>query len=432
MECAVRRAGQPSWAETAAAASIDVLVNAVTRPNINDPTLKVADPRRATLEGQDGEDVHEDLALDLGRKPRPDRLAIWVEAAQGVDPFRLVENDMRSLSAGIKALLGSDHPVLEACAKYFFEMDGGKKIRPTMVLLVARAAAAAHAANARGSTAVNGHQGEDPTAPLPSQKRLAEITEMIHTASLFHDDVIDEADARRGVPSVNKLYGNKMAILAGDFLLARASVSLARLRNVEVVELLSTVIEHLVKGEVMQSRPQALLDGQGGPAEARAALEYYLHKNYYKTGSLIANSCRAAVLLAGHGEALQDQAFAYGRHVGLAFQLVDDVLDFEQSSETLGKPALNDLRQGLATAPVLLAAQSFPREVGELVKRKFRGEGDVDRALELVQRSDGLRQAKDLALVQTEQAMEAALTMPPSPARDGLVQLASLIINRTS
>jgi len=202
---------------------------------------------------------------------------------------------------------------------------------------------------------------------------------MIHTASLFHDDVIDEADARRGVPSINKLYGNKMAILAGDFLLARASVSLARLRNVEVVELLSTVIEHLVKGEVMQSRPQALLDGSGATDDGRAALEYYLHKNYYKTGSLMANSCRAAVLLAGHGEALQAQAFAYGRHVGLAFQLVDDVLDFEQSSEILGKPALNDLRQGLATAPVLLAAQRFPREVAELIKRKFRSEGDVEK-----------------------------------------------------
>lgn len=191
---------------------------------------------------------------------------------------------MRTLSQGIKALLGSDHPVLAACAKYLFEQDGGKKIRPTMVLLVARAAAADEAARRRGGVAVNGQLPQPPVpGPLPSQRRLAEITEMIHTASLFHDDVIDEADERRGQPSINKLYGNKMAILAGDFLLARASVSLARLRNVEVVELLSTVIEHLVKGEVMQSRPQAgklLEEGDGEPGEA--ALRYYLHKNYYK------------------------------------------------------------------------------------------------------------------------------------------------------
>lgn len=137
-----------------------------------------------------------------------------------------------------QSLLGSDHPVLEACAKYLFELDGGKKIRPTMVLLVSRAAAAS-SSSPNSSNMV-----------LDSQKRLAEITEMIHTASLFHDDVIDEAETRRGMPSINKLYGNKMAVLAGDFLLARASISLARLRDVEVVELLSTVIEHLVKGEV--------------------------------------------------------------------------------------------------------------------------------------------------------------------------------------
>lgn len=359
---------------------------------------------------------------------------------------------MRTLSQGIKALLGSDHPVLEACAKYLFEQDGGKKIRPTMVLLIARAAAADEAARQREGKGRGGcvWYGDEPPpqapssaaptwaqlpTPLPAQRRLAEITEMIHTASLFHDDVIDEADERRGVPSINKLYGNKMAILAGDFLLARASISLARLRNVEVVELLSTVIEHLVKGEVMQSRPQAKMmlaaaEGEGRPGEA-AALRYYLHKNYYKTGSLMANSCRAAVRLAGHAEAVQQCAFAYGRHVGLAFQLVDDVLDFEQSSETLGKPALNDLRNGLATAPVLLAAQAFPGEVAALMGRKFKGDGDVERALELVERSGGLQQAKDLALVQAEMAMEAVLPLKHSPARDGLIQLASLVVNRT-
>lgn len=150
-----------------------------------------------------------------------------------------------------------------------------------------------------------------------------------------------------------------------------------------------------------------------------------------QTGSLMANSCRAAALLAGHGPHLQEQAFAYGRHVGLAFQLVDDVLDFEQSSETLGKPALNDLRNGIATAPVLLAAGSFPEEVAALCGRKFRGEGDVERALELVERSGGLQRAKDLALVQAEMAMEAVLPLAPSPARDGLVRLASLVVNRT-
>lgn len=113
---------------------------------------------------------------------------------------------------------------------------------------------------------------------------------MIHTASLLHDDVIDEADTRRGVPSVNKVFGAKLAILAGDFLLARSSVSLARLRSLEAMELMSTVIEHLVKGEVMQMKNA---DGR----DDITPFEYYLRKNYYKTGSLMANSCKVPTSL---------------------------------------------------------------------------------------------------------------------------------------
>lgn len=114
--------------------------------------------------------------------------------------------------------------------------------------------------------------------------------EMIHTASLLHDDVIDEADTRRGVPSVNKVFGAKMAVLAGDFLLARSSVALARLRNLEAVELMSTVIEHLVKGEVMQMK-------NADNRDDISPFEYYLRKNYYKTGSLMANGCRVRLRL---------------------------------------------------------------------------------------------------------------------------------------
>ncbi len=154
----------------------------------------------------------------------------------------------------------------------------------------------------------------------PQQRRLAEITEMIHTASLFHDDVIDKATTRRNMSTVNQVFGNKLAILGGDFLLSRASVSLARLRNLEVVELLSTVIEHLVKGEIMQMK---------GSSTGRSALEYYLRKNFYKTASLMGHSCLAAAVLGGYNEDLRRAAYLYGTYVGQAFQLIDDALDFE-------------------------------------------------------------------------------------------------------
>lgn len=369
---------------------------------VDSPTVVVADPLHPG-----GFDFH----VDLERPPSTTSgVAAFVREREAgkvpPDPFALVQDEITTLSSGIRQLLGSDHPVLELCARHFFDWgDGGKKIRPTMVLLLALA------------TNPPSHEGL-----LASQRRLAEITEMIHTASLFHDDVIDKADTRRGVESVNKAYGNKLAILAGDFLLARASVALARLRNVEVVELISSIIEHLVKGEVMQMR--------GGHLQDVSALEYYFHKNYYKTGSLMANSCKAAVVLGGGSAVDQDIAFAYGKHIGLAFQLVDDVLDFEGTVESLGKPALADLRAGLVTAPVLLAVEKHP-ELQPLIDRKFSEPGDVEKALAWVEASDGLERTKDLAVAQADLAMDSIMQLPPSEAREALAHLAFKVVARS-
>ena len=246
---------------------------------IDTPTISVSDPSNA----KSWEWV---AGLDCAPKMTQEELRAL--ASSSVDPFQLVEKDVSTLSGGIKALLGSDHPVLESCAKYFFEIDGGKKIRPTMVLAVA------YALNAQADNGSSSSSSSSKSASLAwgsasaSQKRLAEITEMIHTASLFHDDVIDKATTRRGHSSVNQVFGNKLAILGGDFLLSRASVALARLRNSEVIELLSTVIEHLVKGEIMQMRTSST---------GTSALDYYLRKNFYKTASLMGHSCLAAAVL---------------------------------------------------------------------------------------------------------------------------------------
>ena len=266
---------------------------------IDTPTIAVIDPANSkSWEWVAGLDCTPKLSLDELR----------VLASSSVDPFQLVEKDVSTLSGGIKALLGSDHPVLESCAKYFFEIDGGKKIRPTMVLAVSYALNA-QAEGGGGSGAAAGAEGSKNSSrhawgsASPSQKRLAEITEMIHTASLFHDDVIDKATTRRGVSSVNQVFGNKLAILGGDFLLSRASVALARLRHTEVIELLSTVIEHLVKGEIMQMRTSSTGNG---------ALEYYLRKNFYKTASLMGHSCLAAAVLGESCSALPVALCVFG------------------------------------------------------------------------------------------------------------------------
>eukprot|EP01084_Bolivina_argentea_P032747 60637_1 len=225
-----------------------------------------------------------------------------------------------------------------------------------------------------------------------------------------------------------QVFGNKLAILAGDFVLARASVQLAHLRCLDTVELLSTVIEHLVRGEILQIKQ---LKPSLSKASRAAAFELYVKKNYFKTGSLMSNSCRAAGILGGHGEDLQGIAYEYGKRIGLAFQLIDDVLDFEGTSQSLGKPALNDLTQGLATAPILLAADTFPKEVSALVHRNFSAPGDVDTALKFVEASDGIQQARNIAYVQAELAIEAVQRLEPSEERDALVSFAAKIVDRT-
>ena len=357
----------------------------------------------------------------------------WPNLPPGVqadaDPFLLSRSEVDSLSESIREdLLGTEHPVLNRAAAYFFtSADGGKKVRPMMVMLLSRAIAETMGSSVprRGSelfTDPLSWQRED----LPeAQRRLAEISEMIHTASLFHDDVIDGADTRRGKAAVHMVFGNKMAILAGDYLLARASISLARLRNVEVVETMSTIIEHLVRGEVMQMRGTSSVSGQN------ERIIYYLKKNYYKTASLMANSCRSAALLADCPPELVDACYKFGKHVGMAFQLVDDVLDFEGSVSSMGKPALADLNAGLATAPVLFASEVFP-ELEPMMDRKFKEIGDVDSAKQLVFESNGIERTKQLARVHAEISMEAAMELDHSLYRDALINLAYKVVRRTN
>jgi solanesyl diphosphate synthase len=336
------------------------------------------------------------------------------------DPFILSKNDMLTLSESIRTdLIGSDHPVLSQAASYFFEegQDGGKKVRPMMVLLLSRAMES-DSANTSDT---------NPVRPdlFQAQRRLAEISEMIHTASLFHDDVIDGADTRRGAPAVHKVFGNKMAILAGDYLLARASIFLARLRDVEVVETMSTIIEHLVRGEVMQMKGADINDS------GNERMVQYLRKNFYKTASLMANSCKSAAILGNYNDKIVGASYRYGKHLGVAFQLVDDVLDYDGSASAMGKPALSDLNAGLATAPVLFAAEKFPDELSSMIERKFKIDGDVERAVELVRKSDGIQRTKDLAQVHVELAIQSISELEKSNYRDSLIHLAHKVVDRS-
>lgn len=262
---------------------------------------------------------------------------------------------------------------------------------------------------------------------LPSQRRLAEITELIHTASLLHDDVIDHSISRRGASSANIEFGNKMAVLAGDFLLGRASVALARLRDPEVTELLATVIANLVEGEFMQLKNEAT--DSANPVYSPETLDYYLQKTYLKSASLISKSCRAAALLGQSSSEVVEASYQYGKNLGLAFQLVDDMLDYTVSAGELGKPAGADLELGLATAPLLFAWER-DATLGQLVGRKFGGEGDVVKARQLVLASDGLERTRALAQQYVDQAIASIAFFPESEAKDGLIEMCQKVLKR--
>jgi all-trans-nonaprenyl-diphosphate synthase len=314
--------------------------------------------------------------------------------------FSPVEADLDVLTENLKNLIGARHPILFAAAEHLFGAKG-KRVRPAIVLLASRATMG----------------GQEIT---PRHRRLAEITEMIHTASLVHDDVVDESDLRRGVPTVHSSFTNRIAVLAGDFLFAQSSWYLANLDNLEVVKLLSQVIMDLAEGEIQQGLNRF---------STELTIDEYLEKSYYKTASLLANSAKAAAVLSDVPRALAEDLYRYGRHLGLAFQIVDDLLDFTGSTEELGKPAGSDLVSGNLTAPVLYALEEKPY-LSVLIEREFTQDNDLEQAIALVKDSKGMERARDLANQHAQSAVKSLENLPASDSKQALLNLTSYVLRR--
>ncbi|EKM77544.1 hypothetical protein AGABI1DRAFT_121951 [Agaricus bisporus var. burnettii JB137-S8] len=431
------------------------------------------------------------------------------------DPFALLTPHLHHLRTDLLRLLASAHPALTELSQYYFHHPS-KQIRPLLVLLLSQATnglgrnwtlkrwESEHpTAGGRQEeldvplsppdvlTDYNPHFPNDtstfrdpfiissdssrsqhrapyphsvkppppspsqlytPNTILPTQLRLAQIVEMLHTASLLHDDVIDASTLRRGAPSAPSLFNNKLSVLGGNFILGRASAALARLGDQEVTQLIASIISNLVEGEILQMKDVVQQQQQqqqqqrleekkqlpGGMEKERKknvkypdAWNVYLQKTYLKTASLMAKGARSAVVLGGciEGEIWKEVAYAYGRNLGIAFQLVDDVLDYESASSTLGKPGNADLKLGLATAPALYAWEEHP-QMGELIGRKFENQGDVETAKNLVHRSSAIERTKALALSYVDEAKLVLRELPESEARDALDVLAERVIKR--
>ncbi|XP_046454606.1 all trans-polyprenyl-diphosphate synthase PDSS1-like isoform X2 [Daphnia pulex] len=302
--------------------------------------------------------------------------------------------------------LTDTQPLLVPVAQYYFGGDG-KAIRPVITLCWAKA--------------VNYQLGKQTYRRLiQDQKRVCQVLEMIHAAGLYHDDVIDNAESRRSRPSINNVWGIKKSILAGDFVLGRSMRIIAEINNEDVSILLNTMIDHIVIGEIMQL-------SAGATEEERFA--HYVDKTFKKTASLLAHSCQAVSVLSGADSDVQAMGFTLGRQLGMAFQLVDDILDFSATSAQLGKAAAVDLTQGLANAPVLFAAQQFP-ELNPMIARRFKEPGDVETAFQLILQSDGMNKTKELATEYCDDAVKQIAQLSSSPYQQFLFTITHKLLNR--
>lgn len=312
--------------------------------------------------------------------------------------------DMQNFFPDVRKVLDTRIPLLQEMCHYYFDSTG-KSVRPKIVFLASRACNVTSAKN------------KDFNFVSENQRNVAMISEMIHTGSLIHDDVVDVSSIRRGRDTVNKRWGDRNAVMAGNYVLSRASHLLASIGDTQVVVLISRIIDDLVRGEFMQ-------------IDSNTNFENYLEKTYKKTASLMANSCKAVAHLSGSSKNVVDGMYEYGRNVGIAFQLVDDLLDFSQTADTLGKPVAADLRLGLATAPVLFACDRHPF-LHDLMIRRFKKPGDVEKTLEAVADSDGLEGTHMLAQQYCKDAKEQLACLEPSLEKDCLASIADAVLNRT-
>ncbi|KAL9277150.1 hypothetical protein ACSQ67_025301 [Phaseolus vulgaris] len=297
--------------------------------------------------------------------------------------FEVVADDLLTLNKNLQSIVGAENPVLMSAAEQIFSA-GGKRMRPALVFLVARATAELFGLN------------------------------------LIHDDVLDESDLRRGKKTVHQIFGTRVAVLAGDFMFAQSSWYLANLENIEVIKLISQVIKDFASGEIKQASSLFDCDVQ---------LEEYLIKSYYKTASLIAASTKGAAIFSGADRSITEKMYEYGRNLGLSFQVVDDILDFTQSAEQLGKPSGNDLAKGNLTAPVIFALEKEPK-LRDIIESEFSEVGSLDEAINLVKSCGSIERAQELAREKADIAIQSLQCLPQSVYRLALEDMVAYNLQR--
>ena len=305
--------------------------------------------------------------------------------------LRLVEEKLQRVEAELVERTRSSIPTIAQIGDYLVE-SGGKRIRPALLLLASR---------------VLEYEGE-------RDVKYAAVIEFIHTATLVHDDIIDEAELRRGRPSVNRRWGNELTVLFGDFLYMKSMEIALDEGDLRVLKLLSDVTLEMTEGEIIGSEKRGSID---------LGLDGYLDIVRRKTALLFAAACRIPsflVLGERHAKILWD----FGISLGIAFQLQDDLLDYTSSEKELGKPVLSDAKEGKLTLPLILSLPNATRAERKLIESMVRGSGPEigpERVLEIVHRLGALESAHAMVEEYAERAGALALSLPESEARDGLL-----------
>ena len=315
--------------------------------------------------------------------------------------YSLIGSDMIAVDAVIRSRLHSDVVLVRQVAEYIIQ-SGGKRLRPALVLLSAGAL---------------GYRGS-------SHHELAAVIEFIHTATLLHDDVVDESDLRRGRETANALFGNAASVLVGDFLYSRAFQMMVEVGDLRIMRVLSDATNVIAEGEVMQlmNCHDADLD------EAR-----YLQVIRYKTAKLFEAAARLGAIL-GQGSAEIEQRMAdFGMHLGTAFQLIDDVLDYSGAEAETGKHLGDDLAEGKPTLPLIYVMQNGTAEQAACVRKaiEYGGREDFQAVLSAIRATGALEHAKQQAKNEADLAASALDKLPASPYKDSLLELALFAVARS-
>ncbi|PHR63593.1 MAG: octaprenyl diphosphate synthase [Idiomarina sp.] len=313
----------------------------------------------------------------------------------------LMAADMTGVNQLIGAELQSDVALINQLGLYIVN-SGGKRLRPLLAVTAARA--------------VN-YEGQ-------GHLTLATIIEFIHTATLLHDDVVDASELRRGKETANAVFGNEASVLVGDFLYTRAFQLMVTLNSMKVMKILADATNIISEGEVLQ------LMNCNDPDTTETS---YFDVIYGKTGKLFEAATQLGAVLAEQPQEVEDALAAYGRHLGTAFQLVDDLLDYTADSETMGKQAGDDLAEGKPTLPLLYAMWHGNDQEAAMIRLAIEqgdGRDQLQQVLAAMQRTGALEYTRNRALKEAELAQQQLAHLPASPYREALHALAAIAVDR--